>query len=1187
MAVLVTSFQSFVLLCLFESSLSAPAASQTGPARCPIFGIPDECPAEPEHFCLSDDNCQLGLKCCYTGGCGLECVAPSNSTPSKTPPSTSDSDPCLKNNGGCSHDCSFVNGKRICSCPEGYKLFYDLQTCKDENSCFFVGDHKCPYRSRLFCEDLPDGNTTCLCWPGYKKQNGTCQYYDKCKAIPGRCGVGVCHSTSSSYFYCSCPKGSYRTAKYSDRETCKDRDECAEGSGGCDQVCLNTIGSFSCSCHPGYFLDIDGKTCREKNSCYFVGRQKCPSYSKSSCRDLPDGNTTCVCWRGYEKQNGTCQDYDECKEIPGRCGVGVCHNQPGSFYCSCPKGYYRTYMFSYRETCKDDDECFSNPPADCGKGVCVNTPGSYICQCDPGYKFNDTSKTCKDEDECAVSSSGCDHVCSNTIGSFSCGCHPGYLLDTDGKTCRDINPCLKNNGGCSHNCSLVKGNRICSCPPGSQLKSDLRTCKVSPIGKAVCPIFEPPAECPEIPDNFCSSDDNCQYGLKCCNTGCELECVVPDIRPLGTPGTADCPIFESPAECPAEVDNRCLTDDHCRPIGMKCCNTGCDLNCVYYDQCKEIPGRCGVGVCHNQPGYFYCSCPKGYYRTSRNSNEETCGDKNSCYFVGRQKCPSDSKSSCKDLPDGNTMCVCWDGYEKQNGTCQDVDECKEIPDRCGVGLICHNQPGYFYCSCPKGYFKYAGNSDTVTCEDIDECAWGSSGCDHVCSNTIGSFRCSCHPGYFLDTDGKTCRDENSCYFVGRQKCPYRTKSSCKDLPDGNTTCICWRGYKKQNGTCQDYDECKAIPGRCGVGVCHNQPGSFYCSCPKGYRSKYIFPDGETCKDENSCYFVGRQKCPYRTKSSCKDLPDGNTTCICWRGYKEQNGTCQDYDECKEIPGRCGVGVCHNKRGYFYCSCPKGYRSHWQSNGETCKDTDECTSYRPPNCGKAVCVNTPGSYICQCEPGYKFNDTSKTCEDDDECAVGSSGCDHVCSNTNGSFSCSCHPGYFLDSDGKTCRAVKWESLGRVRKTKACQEESLTMSCKDSLNTLIIFKASYAGDSEVCPYKPNKPLPFKQIFEVKDYKESLSCKEDVTEKINRWCGWKKSCDLTVNPAIGELCGPGADRYLSVVYSCGRPLKCRPLLRSDSCSGPAKDECKSDKECQTTQMCCFDGCKKACLEPVLYTS
>ena len=119
------------------------------------------------------------------------------------------------------------------------------------------------------------------------------------------------------------------------------------------------------------------------------------------------------------------------------------------------------------------------------------------------------------------------------------------------------------------------------------------------------------------------------------------------------------------------------------------------------------------------------------------------------------------------------------------------------------------------------------------------------------------------------------------------------------------------------------------------------------------------------------------------------------------------------------------------------------------------------------------------------------------------------------------------------------AVKVESLGRVRKTKACQGELLTMSCKDSLNTLIIFKASYAGDSEVCPYKPDKPLPFKQIFERKDNKDSVSCKEDVTDKIKKWCGWSKECRLTVNPAIGESCRPGANRYLSVAYSCGKLL------------------------------------------------
>ena len=41
-----------------------------------------------------------------------------------------DIDPCLESNGGCSHNCSLEKGKRSCTCPTGYKLTYDLLTCK-------------------------------------------------------------------------------------------------------------------------------------------------------------------------------------------------------------------------------------------------------------------------------------------------------------------------------------------------------------------------------------------------------------------------------------------------------------------------------------------------------------------------------------------------------------------------------------------------------------------------------------------------------------------------------------------------------------------------------------------------------------------------------------------------------------------------------------------------------------------------------------------------------------------------------------------------------------------------------------------------------------------------------------------------------------------------------------------------
>ena len=40
-----------------------------------------------------------------------------------------------------------------------------------------------------------------------------------------------------------------------------DIDECATNNGGCEQTCINTIGSFYCSCRTGYQLDGDGFNC--------------------------------------------------------------------------------------------------------------------------------------------------------------------------------------------------------------------------------------------------------------------------------------------------------------------------------------------------------------------------------------------------------------------------------------------------------------------------------------------------------------------------------------------------------------------------------------------------------------------------------------------------------------------------------------------------------------------------------------------------------------------------------------------------------------------------------------------------------------------------------------------------------------------------------------------------------------
>lgn len=49
-----------------------------------------------------------------------------------------------------------------------------------------------------------------------------------------------------------------------------DIDECREGNGGCEQRCVNFIGSYSCTCYHGYSLNADGR------SCDLAGEEDCP-----------------------------------------------------------------------------------------------------------------------------------------------------------------------------------------------------------------------------------------------------------------------------------------------------------------------------------------------------------------------------------------------------------------------------------------------------------------------------------------------------------------------------------------------------------------------------------------------------------------------------------------------------------------------------------------------------------------------------------------------------------------------------------------------------------------------------------------------------------------------------------------------------------------------------------------------
>ena len=40
-----------------------------------------------------------------------------------------------------------------------------------------------------------------------------------------------------------------------------DIDECAGGTDGCAHICINEVGSYTCSCNLGYRIERDGHKC--------------------------------------------------------------------------------------------------------------------------------------------------------------------------------------------------------------------------------------------------------------------------------------------------------------------------------------------------------------------------------------------------------------------------------------------------------------------------------------------------------------------------------------------------------------------------------------------------------------------------------------------------------------------------------------------------------------------------------------------------------------------------------------------------------------------------------------------------------------------------------------------------------------------------------------------------------------
>ena len=170
----------------------------------------------------------------------------------------------------------------------------------------------------------------CRCREKYFKP-----YADECSMFTSICksrGIGSqCVNTIGSY-KCECPSPGFHLTSY---DKCEDKgrlienfffslmkhfnkqfkDECNDFS-LCprhDSTCVNTIGSFECSCNDGF--KRNGDKCENINECDVPHHQNpCLSKQHSTCRDI-HGSFECECNSGYESDTTD----DECREQTHEC----------------------------------------------------------------------------------------------------------------------------------------------------------------------------------------------------------------------------------------------------------------------------------------------------------------------------------------------------------------------------------------------------------------------------------------------------------------------------------------------------------------------------------------------------------------------------------------------------------------------------------------------------------------------------------------------------------------------------------------------------------------------------------------------------------------------------------------------------------------------------------------------------
>ncbi|KAF7640427.1 Fibulin-1 [Meloidogyne graminicola] len=506
---------------------------------------------------------------------------------------------------------------------------------------------------------------------------------------------------------------------------------------------------------------------------------------------------------------------------------------------------------------------------------CNQTKTNYLSSSNVKSFVDLSLEKVRNASSCAIAN--CEHLCTiREDGTSQCGCRSGFDLAPDGRSCIDIDECKiykqqnLNNFYSTQQilplcdfkkeiCINIIGGYGCRPKQNNNKKNILKNSQQR--SKINSRFIYQTIENKEKKINSFWSEQKGQkikafIDINECITHGFIFCSELNTQCLNLQGTFSCVC--STGFYWSNVGNVCIDIDECLLLVDDCLESQRCLNTVYLT-----------------PGAYKCIRTKSCY--AMDSETEQCVDVDEC-TLGAHDCgpmyqckntqgsfrcvPKKCEEDDQILDPGTGECKsvnCPLGYRPRDGSCEDIDECREQINACPIYEECVNTLGAFRCQeqgnvCSNGYYM---DRESGFCLDIDECERGT----HTCTNKedcinlpgiyrckCGSYQCICNPGFSLASDNRSCDDIDECN-LGIAKC----QQKCINSP-GSYQCICDRGYQLgiDESTCEDIDECN-IWAKSGnelcMGKCINTPGSFLCTCPSGYE---VMSDGITCKDIDEC-----------------------------------------------------------------------------------------------------------------------------------------------------------------------------------------------------------------------------------------------------------------------------------------------------------------------------------------------